>query len=79
MNAPRFRPVRFAGSRTRAGAVPPCNPPTARLSSRPIQTPVVMPLEKPRNQPSLLLLVVPVWIRRKNPWGWYDKMTGHDQ
>lgn len=24
----------------------------------------------------LLLLVVPVWIRRKNPWGWYDKMTG---
>ncbi len=24
----------------------------------------------------ILLLVVPVWIRRKNPWGWYDKMTG---
>lgn len=24
----------------------------------------------------VLLLVVPVWIRRKNPWGWYDKMTG---
>ena len=24
----------------------------------------------------VLLFVVPVWIRRKNPWGWYDKMTG---
>lgn len=24
----------------------------------------------------VLLLVVPLWIRRKNPWGWYDKMTG---
>jgi len=24
----------------------------------------------------LLLIVVPVWIRRKNPWGWYDKLTG---
>ena len=24
----------------------------------------------------MLLLIVPVWIRRKNPWGWYDKMTG---
>ncbi len=24
----------------------------------------------------VLLLVVPVWIKRKNPWGWYDKMTG---
>ena len=24
----------------------------------------------------VLLLVIPVWIRRKNPWGWYDKMTG---
>jgi uncharacterized membrane protein YdjX (TVP38/TMEM64 family) len=24
----------------------------------------------------VLLLIVPVWIRRKNPWGWYDKMTG---
>jgi len=24
----------------------------------------------------ILLLVIPVWIRRKNPWGWYDKMTG---
>ena len=23
-----------------------------------------------------LLFVIPVWIRRKNPWGWYDKMTG---
>ena len=24
----------------------------------------------------VLLFVVPVWIKRKNPWGWYDKMTG---
>ena len=24
----------------------------------------------------ILLFVIPVWIRRKNPWGWYDKMTG---
>ncbi len=24
----------------------------------------------------VLLLVIPIWIRRKNPWGWYDKMTG---
>jgi uncharacterized membrane protein YdjX (TVP38/TMEM64 family) len=24
----------------------------------------------------VLLLIVPVWIRKKNPWGWYDKMTG---
>lgn len=24
----------------------------------------------------ILLFVVPVWIRRKNPWGLYDKMTG---
>lgn len=24
----------------------------------------------------VMLFVVPVWIRRKNPWGWYDKMTG---
>lgn len=24
----------------------------------------------------ILLFVVPIWIRRKNPWGWYDKMTG---
>jgi len=27
----------------------------------------------------VLLFVVPVWIRRKNPWGWYDKMTGGDK
>lgn len=27
----------------------------------------------------ILLLIVPVWIRRKNPWGWYDKMTGDDK
>lgn len=26
----------------------------------------------------VLLFVVPIWIRRKNPWGWYDKMTGGD-
>ena len=26
----------------------------------------------------VLLFVVPVWIKRKNPWGWYDKMTGGD-
>ena len=31
-----------------------------RASSRPIQTPVVNSLVKPRNQPSLLELVVPV-------------------
>jgi uncharacterized membrane protein YdjX (TVP38/TMEM64 family) len=24
----------------------------------------------------VLLFVVPLWIKRKNPWGWYDKMTG---
>lgn len=24
----------------------------------------------------VLLFVIPVWIKRKNPWGWYDKMTG---
>lgn len=24
----------------------------------------------------VMLFVIPVWIRRKNPWGWYDKMTG---
>jgi hypothetical protein len=22
----------------------------------------------------VLLFVVPVWIKRKNPWGWYDKL-----
>lgn len=27
----------------------------------------------------VLLLVVPIWIKRKNPWGWYDKMTGGNQ
>lgn len=24
----------------------------------------------------ILILVIPVWIKRKNPWGWYDKMSG---
>lgn len=24
----------------------------------------------------ILILVIPVWIKRKNPWGCYDKMTG---
>ncbi|HEY6871827.1 MAG TPA: TVP38/TMEM64 family protein [Geobacteraceae bacterium] len=24
----------------------------------------------------VMLFVIPAWIRRKNPWGWYDKMTG---
>lgn len=24
----------------------------------------------------ILLLIVPVWIKRKNPWGWYDRMAG---
>lgn len=24
----------------------------------------------------VLLFVIPVWIKRKNPWGWYTKMTG---
>src|SRR5437762_55890 len=46
--------------KARAGAVPPCSPPTVRASSRPIHTPVVSPLEKPMNQPSLFELVVPV-------------------
>lgn len=27
----------------------------------------------------ILILVIPVWIKRKNPWGWYDKMTGRGQ
>jgi len=26
----------------------------------------------------VLLFVIPVWIKRKNPWGWYDKITGRD-
>jgi uncharacterized membrane protein YdjX (TVP38/TMEM64 family) len=26
----------------------------------------------------VLLFVIPVWIKRKNPWGWYDKITGGD-
>ena len=47
-------------AKARAGAVPPCRPGTALASSRPIHTPVVIPLEKPRNQPSLFELVVPV-------------------
>lgn len=25
----------------------------------------------------VLLFVIPVWIKRKNPWGWYDKMSGN--
>src|SRR3546814_3392533 len=44
----------------RAGAWPPERPPTRLASSRPIHTPVVSPLEKPRNQPSLFEVVVPV-------------------
>lgn len=24
----------------------------------------------------VLILGVPIWIRRRNPWGWYDKLTG---
>ena len=39
--------------KARAGAVPPCSPAIGLASSRPIQTPVVRPLEKPMNQPSL--------------------------
>lgn len=27
----------------------------------------------------ILILVIPVWIKRRNPWGWYDKMTGRGQ
>ena len=27
----------------------------------------------------VLLFVVPVWIKRKNPWGLYDKMTGKER
>lgn len=26
-----------------------------------------------------LILVIPVWIKRNNPWGWYDKMTGRGE
>lgn len=26
----------------------------------------------------VLLFVIPVWIKRKNPWGWYDKIAGSD-
>ena len=26
----------------------------------------------------ILILAIPVWIKRKNPWGLYDKMTGHE-
>jgi len=26
----------------------------------------------------VLLFVIPVWIKRKNPWGWYDKINGAD-
>jgi hypothetical protein len=25
----------------------------------------------------LLLFIVPVWVKRRNPWGLYDKMTGN--
>jgi hypothetical protein len=46
--------------KARAGARPPARPGRVRLSSRPIQTPVVIPLEKPMNQPSLFEVVVPV-------------------
>jgi uncharacterized membrane protein YdjX (TVP38/TMEM64 family) len=24
----------------------------------------------------VLMFLIPLWIRRRNPWGWYDKMTG---
>jgi uncharacterized membrane protein YdjX (TVP38/TMEM64 family) len=27
----------------------------------------------------VLLFIVPVWVKRKNPWGLYDKMTGSDK
>lgn len=27
----------------------------------------------------ILLLVVPIWIKQKNPWGVYDKLTGNDR
>ena len=47
-------------AKARAGAVPPCSPAIGLASSRPIHTPVVSPLEKPTNQPSLFELVVPV-------------------
>jgi uncharacterized membrane protein YdjX (TVP38/TMEM64 family) len=26
----------------------------------------------------VLLFVIPIWIKRKNPWGWYDKIAGDD-
>lgn len=26
----------------------------------------------------VLLFVIPVWIKRKNPWGWYDKIASND-
>jgi hypothetical protein len=52
--------TRMKSWKARAGAVPPCRPAIGRASSRPIHTPVVRPLEKPMNQPSLFELVVPV-------------------
>ncbi len=24
----------------------------------------------------VMLFVIPVWVKRKNPWGLYEKMTG---
>ena len=27
----------------------------------------------------VMLFIVPVWIKRKNPWGLYDKMTGKER
>ncbi len=27
----------------------------------------------------VLLFVIPAWVRRRNPWGWYDKMTGRGE
>jgi len=26
----------------------------------------------------MMMLIVPVWIKQKNPWGLYDKMTEKD-
>lgn len=26
----------------------------------------------------ILILLIPVWVKRKNPWGLYDKMTGRN-
>jgi hypothetical protein len=50
----RATALRMNAAKARAGAVPPWRPGTARASSRPIHTPVVIPLEKPE-EPAVLV------------------------